>query len=87
MYKYPNERYRVFTDEGDEMIPEIEKEARRLFEIAGCATIEKLIAPCLGNSFTMLAVVDFLEERHFIRCIYQEGISRQRQIYTWGVSY
>ncbi len=87
MYEYRDERYRVFTDEGDEMIPEIKKEAKRLFEIAGCATIEKLISPCLGNSFTMLAVVDFLEERKFIRCIYQEGISRQRQIYTRGINF
>ena len=86
MYEYQKERHIIFTDEGLEMTIKIREEAERLFRIAGCATLENLISPCTGDTFMMLAVVDWLEEKNTIRRIHQDDVSTQRQIYTWGVS-
>ena len=85
MYRYEEEKHKLWTDEGLDMIIKVREEAHRLFKIAGCATLENLIRGCTGDSFTMLAVVDWLEEKKTIRRIYQDGVSTQRQIYTWGV--
>lgn len=87
MYKYRDERHTVFTDDGVEMLVQIREQAEKLFDIAGCATIENLIRPCLGDSFTMLACIDFLVEKGHIEKVHQNDISTQRQIYKRRVSF
>jgi hypothetical protein len=61
-YKYEDEKKRLFTEDGVKTIIFVRDQAKALVKIAGCFTAEKLLEKCAGDSFTILAVLDFLVE-------------------------
>lgn len=61
-YSYAKERASVFTEEGQVMFLQIRDEAKRLLKISGAVQLHYLLKDCCGDSFTMLACVDRLEE-------------------------
>jgi hypothetical protein len=71
MYNYLNEKGKIFTEDGQVLFLAIRDNAQRLCQVAGCATMEKIIAGNCGDSWVMLACVDRLKELGELVEIYQ----------------
>jgi hypothetical protein len=62
MYNYEIEKPKIFSEQGQVMFLKIRDNAFRLCRLAGCATMEKITAGNVGDSWEMLACVDRLKE-------------------------
>lgn len=71
MYNYNEQKAKLFTTEGVKMLMQISANAKRLTDIAGCATIEKVISCASGDTWTMLACIDYLIEIGELRKVHQ----------------
>lgn len=61
-YDYAIERKHVFTEEGSKMLLQIRDTAKDLIAKAGVARCDKMMAKCTGDSWRMLACIDWLVE-------------------------
>ncbi len=83
-YCYETEKPAVFLPENQAMFLSIRDKAFRLFELAGCATLENIISGQTGDSFTMIACVDRLVELGELRAVNVPIVASQYQIYARG---
>ena len=83
IYDYEKERPKVFLPETQAMFLRIRDRAFALDGQAGCATLEKIISGCTGDSFTMIACVDRLVEIGELRKVPQQNVASQYEIYVW----
>ena len=86
MYDYTKQREVVFSESGIKMLLAIRDRAKELLEEAGAFREQELHLGS-GDSWDMLACVDYLVERGEIRRVYGEGpqqtsVARQYSIYT-----
>jgi len=81
MYEYLKQREVVFTESGIKMLFTLRDRAKELLEEAGAFREQELHISVSGDSWDMLACVDYLVERGDIRRVYAEG-ARQYNIYT-----
>lgn len=72
-YDYRAEKASLFTEQGADTLLKVRDEAFRLIDLAGACTISKAIAKATGNTWTMLAAVDFLVERGELRRVQVNG--------------
>lgn len=61
-YDYAAERKHIFTEEGSKMLLKIRDTTRALIATAGVARSDKMMAGCTGDSWRMLACIDWLAE-------------------------
>ena len=80
-YNYTQERAFVFTEPGVKMLFAIRDKARELLKVAGAFREQEVHSGTSGDSWNMLACVDYLVERGEIRRIFSEG-ARQHNIYV-----
>jgi hypothetical protein len=81
-YDYQRERPKLFTENGIQMVIDVRDRSKELLKIAGAFTCGKVIAGCTGDSWLMLAAVDYLVERGEIRQILNTGAMGQEQVYV-----
>lgn len=81
MYDYMTERKVVFTEAGIKMLLAIRDRAKKLLEDAGAFREQEVISGIGGDSWSMLACVDYLVERGELRRIYDLG-ARQHNVYV-----
>jgi hypothetical protein len=82
MYKYENERHKLFTEEGIKLLFALRDNVISLSQVAGVFTVEAALRGLTGDSWTMLAALDFLEEEGMIKEVKQEGyVAGQWRIY------
>lgn len=82
-YNYEEMREHIFTEENQKMFLSIRDRSKRLIDLAGCATMGKLIAGESGDSWHMMACVDRLIELDELHEIKQEGyVAGQYRIFT-----
>lgn len=67
MYVYQNERPKLFTEDGVETLTKIRDNVKRLLREAGAFTMGSAIRVATGDSWVMLACVDYLVEKGEIR--------------------
>lgn len=83
-YEYQNEKFELFTDDGQRMFLAIRDKVHRLLKDAGCFRMQEAMnAAGGGSSWTMLACVDRLVELGEIREVIQNNVAGQRRIFTY----
>jgi hypothetical protein len=82
-YSYETEKAALFTDDGQRMFLRVRDRVGTLLKQSGAFTLGHAIDACTGNSWTMLACVDRLEELGEIRCVRRyPDCSTQEQVYV-----
>lgn len=66
-YDYQTERPGLFTESGCKMLIQIRDNAKRLIGVAGAVRMDKVMLGVFGDSWTMLACVDYLVETGELR--------------------
>lgn len=68
-YDYQTERPTLFTEGGVDLLLRVRDHARRFLQTAGAFTAGKVVDTCCGETFTVLAALDYLVERGDVRCV------------------
>ena len=82
-YDYAIERPKLFTPEGVQMICKVRDTAKRLHRMAGAFSCTAVLQGLSGDSWTMLAVLDYLIENAELRLIAGEPRMAQHWLYEW----
>jgi hypothetical protein len=82
-YDYKIEKDALFTEQGVEVLMQVRDRANKLIFMAGACTADKVIRTISGNSWTMLAALDYMEEKGEIECIH-EGYRSNDAVYVKG---
>ena len=72
-YEYEREKHSLFTPEGFDTLTKVRDKSIMLSNISEVFTLGKLINECTGDSFKMLAAVDYLVERGELKCVFSPG--------------
>lgn len=78
MYRYQEQRENIFTEEGIKMLQEIRLNINRLSNQLNSFTLENAIKGCTGNSWDMLACIDYLVETGEISEVAKSEITQYR---------
>jgi len=82
-YKYPNEKERLFTEEGLNMYIEIRDRVKDLLRKAGAFTMGSAICGTTGDSWLMLACVDrMLEKGEFREVTNPDYVAAQNRVFA-----
>ena len=80
-YNYETIKPQLFTENGVEMLMKITDQTKRLLFSAGAFTMEKVTRTVTGDSWLMLACLDYLVEKGEIDLASAKGM-RQHWVYT-----
>lgn len=85
-YSYDIEKENLFTPNGIKLLLKIRDTINQLLDDAGAFMIDKVVQHHTGDTFQMLACIDYLEEIGEIRrtCMCSAGIT-QIHVYIRGV--
>lgn len=67
MYSYAEQRHKLFTEDGVEMLRRVEANAGAMLSESGAFKAVHAWAGCSGDSWTMLACLDYLCEKKVLR--------------------
>ena len=81
MYNYTTQRSAVFTEEGIKTLFKVRDKAKELLDVAGSFREQEATAGLSGDSWDILACVDYLVEQGEIRRIYDK-CARQHNVYV-----
>ena len=79
-YKYSIEKQKIFTEEGVKKIIQIKDNAVRLISRSGAATVSNIIQDVGGDSFLLVACIDFLVETGYLKKV-ASGSMTQHDVY------
>lgn len=82
MYCYRDEKAKLFTPDGVEILLKVRNNVGRMLGISGAVMMEKAIAGCSGDSWTMVAAVDYLVEAREIREITGTNVCGQHRVFV-----
>lgn len=80
MYKYEEQRPNIFTESGLKILLEMKEKIESALDKSGAFRLDKVMTT--GDSWTMLAVVDYLVEIGEIREIRQEHCAAQHRVFV-----
>jgi len=82
-YHYLIEKPRLFTEDGFKMLIAIRDNARKLIDVAGCVRMDKAMGRVSGDSWQMLACIDYLVELGELREIAPiDSVAEQSRIFV-----
>ena len=82
MYKYEDEKQKIFTDKGQRNFIKVRDRARKLLEEAGAFMMFSALKDVSGDSWEMMAYVDRLVELKEIREITIDGVPAQHRVFV-----
>jgi len=82
-YDYQQEKAGIFTETGLQMLLKIRDRADKLLKESGAFREQELHTTMSGDSWKMLACVDFLVEKGELKRIHDGGV-RQMDVYVRG---
>jgi hypothetical protein len=82
-YKYEAMRDELFTEVGVELLMKIRDNSNKFLFTAGAFTVEKVLRTITGDTWLMLAALDYMEERREIKKVYEPS-NTQNWVYTKG---
>lgn len=80
-YDYQKQRKEIFTEYGVQLLTQMRDNVHKLLNNSGAFTVDKVIYGLTGDSWTMLAVLDYLEEQGEIVKVSNKGYA-QYHVYT-----
>ncbi len=84
MYRYNEMRNEIFTEHGFKMYNEIRTNIQKMLSLSGAFTVDKAIDKISGDTFLMLACIDYMIELKEITKVH-EGNSTQENVYVKGM--
>ena len=85
VYEYGTLKKELFTEEGLNILLRVRDNAMHLLKTAGAFTAGKAFENVSGNTWTMLAALDYLVERGEIRCVtHALETSGQNRVFVAG---
>ena len=85
MYRYEDEREKLFTDEGQRMLLKVRDFVDKTLAVAGAVRMQEAVSAAgSGSSWAMLACVDRLAELGEIREISQGHVVGQHRVFVRG---
>ena len=83
-YIYEEIRDDLFTEAGVELLMKIRDHSNKLLFAAGAYSVEKVLRTITGgDTWLMLAALDYMEERREIKKVYEPS-NTQNWVYTKG---
>lgn len=82
-YNYEEIRPELFTEDGVELLMRMRDHSTKLLFQAGAYTFEKVTRTIKGDTWLMLAALDYMVERKEIRMVYEPSNTMNR-VYTRG---
>ena len=82
MYEYGTQRRNLFTEDGVRMLTKIRDNAKRLLDSAGAFMSCQAWSGVSGNSWDMLAALDYLVENEEIREITGSEVAGQHRVFV-----
>jgi hypothetical protein len=82
-YNYDDIRPELFTEEGVELLMKLRDISGKLLFQAGAYTFEKVTRTITGDTWLMMAALDYMVERKEIRMVYEPSNTMNR-VYTKG---
>lgn len=82
MYKYEEMKPKLLSQEGFTMLLKIRDHTKSLIETVGCARLQEIINCTAGDSWMMIACVDFMLERGEIREITKPSDFTQHRVFV-----
>jgi hypothetical protein len=84
-YCYEKEKPALFTEDGVTTLMAMRDKARELLKVSGAVRADKIIAAGSGDSWTMLAALDYLVEKGELqRVATQKATWAQLEIFVSG---
>lgn len=82
MYNYETQKQKLFTDEGFHATTRTLQEAEEKLSESGAFRFDKLKIHAV-DSFTQIAIIDYLVEKKYIKEVPTNGLTQHR-IFTFG---
>jgi hypothetical protein len=82
-YKYEDVRPELFSEDGVELLMKLRDNSARLLFTGGAYTFEKVTRTITGDSWTMMAALDYMVERREIKLVYAPA-NTLNKVYTKG---
>ena len=82
-YDYDSIRNELFTEEGVEVLMRVRDHSSKLLFSAGAYTFEKVTRTVTGDTWLMMAALDYMTERREIKLVYDPSNTLNR-VYTKG---
>jgi hypothetical protein len=82
MYRYTEQRPKIFTPEGLTAVIKTRDNAKDLIQQAGAAMLCKIMNGTCNDSWLAVACVEYLVERGEIREIPQQNVATQHRIFV-----
>ena len=82
-YNYDEIRQELFSEEGVELLMQMRDHSSRLLFQAGAYTFEKVTRTVKGDTWLMMAALDYMVERKEVRLVYEPSNTMNR-VYTKG---
>lgn len=82
-YKYEDIRPELFNEEGVELLMQMRDQSNRLLFNAGAYTFEKVTRVIKGDTWLMMAALDYMIERKEIKRVYSPS-NTLNHVYTKG---
>lgn len=78
MYKYEEMRPYIFTEEGVEMLQRIRENVNLMINLAGSVRLQEAIHGTIGDSWLMLACIDYMVEKGEIVPVGESVVTQHR---------
>lgn len=82
-YEYDNERPKLFTESGVEILLAMQDRARKLCASSGVVRLDRLTEGLSGDSWVMLAAADYLCEKDRMVEVSAPGVMGQHRVFEW----
>ena len=82
MYKYEDEKPKIFTDKGQRNFIKVRDRVKKLLEESGAFMMFSALKDISGDSWEMMAYVDRLVELKEIREITTDGVPAQHRVFV-----
>lgn len=82
MYNYEELRSDLFTEDGVKMLTKVRDKVKQCLDFAGAVSMGEAITSCTGDSWTMMACVDYLVEQEEIKEVTGSGVAGQHRIFV-----
>lgn len=81
-YAYVIERERLFTEDGTQMLLKVRTKVERLIREAGAVRAQEAISGATGDTWLMMAALDYLVETGEIREITDKSVWGQHRVFV-----
>lgn len=82
MYKYSEQRPRIFTEDGQVDFLKVRDNVNRLLDVAGAVSMERAISVISGDSWEQMSNVDRMVELGEIRELPRAKIAGQHRVFV-----